>query len=105
MPPLLSFFIDKKSEPMNDDELFKNSIGIAVHLARTNEFDEYKSGFSAFDKWIDELKKYIASEKPFEKGVVNPTIFNYLADSRNAALKYLSSMKDKMKRSNLIIAN
>jgi hypothetical protein len=105
--PWLSFFIGEKGKPLDEDELFKNSIKIAVQLAKTDEFEEYKSGFSAFKKWIEKLQKQSESIKTivFKEYEVNLTIFNYLLDSRKAAVGYLASMNDKMKRSNLIIDN
>ncbi|MBL7128743.1 MAG: hypothetical protein ISS16_07135 [Ignavibacteria bacterium] len=103
--PWLSFFIGDKDKPMDEDELFKNSLKIAVQLARTDEFGEYKSGYSAFNKWIDELKKQSVSIKTklFAEYEVNSTIFNYLLDSRQAAVKFLTSMNDLMKKGELIV--
>ena len=105
--PWLTFFIVEKGEPMDNDVLFKNSLKIAVQLAKTDEFEEYKSGYSAFKKWIKELKKQSVSikTKMFEEYEVNLTIFNYLLDSRQAALGYLTSMNNKLKRGDLIIDN
>jgi len=105
--PWLSFFIGEKGKPLDEDELFKNSLKIAVQLAKTDKFEIYKSGFSAFRKWIEELKKQSESIKTFvfKEYEINLTIFNYLLDSRKAALEYLTSMNDKMKRGDLIINN
>ena len=105
--PWLSFFIGEKGEQMNDDELFKNSLNIAVELAKTDKFEEYKSGYSAFKKWIEELKKQSEAIKSFvfKEYEINLTIFNSLLDSRKAAVGYLTSMNDKMKRGGLIINN
>ncbi len=105
--PWLTFFIGEKGQPLDDDVLFKNSLKIAVQLARTDEFGEHKSGYSAFSKWIKELKKRSVSirTKIFAEYEVNLTIFNYLLDSRKAAVGYLASMNNKMKRANLVIDN
>jgi len=105
--PWLSFFIGEKGQPLDEDELFINSLKIAVQLAKTDEFGKYKSGFSAFEKWIEELKKQLASikSKKFEEHEVNLTIFYYLLDSRQAAVRYLASMNDKMKKGYLILDN
>ena len=105
--PWLSFFIGERSKPVNNHLLFKNSLEIAVQLAKTDTFGEYKSGFSALNKWIDELKKVSASieSKKFMDYETNWTIFNSLLDSRKASLKYLSSMKDRIKNSDTIINN
>lgn len=103
--PWLSFFIGDKGKPLDEDELFKNYLKIAVQLARTDEFGEYKSGYSAFNKWIDELKKHSISIKTklFAEYEVNLTIFNYLLDSRRAAVKFLISMNGMMKKGELIV--
>lgn len=105
--PWLSFFIAEKDKTLDVDELFKYSLKIAVQLAKTVEYGEYKSGFSALEIWIEELKKHLTTieSKKFEEHEVNLTFFNTLLDSRQAAVNYLESMNDKMKQGNLIIAN
>ena len=105
--PWLSYFIGEKGESMNDDELFENSLKIAVELSKTDKFEEYKSGYSAFKKWIEELKKQAESIKifVFKEYEINLTIFNSLLDSRKAAVGYLTLMNDKMKKGDLIIEN
>ena len=105
--PWLTFFIEKNDKPKSADALFKNSLEIAIQLAKTETFEEYTSGFGAFTKWIDELKKYTDSSKSkiFDKGEVNLTIYEYLIDSRRAAMKYLLSMNSKLKNGELIIKN
>jgi len=107
--PWLTFFIGEKSETMDNDILFENSLKIAVRLAKTEKFEEYKSGFSAFKYWIEELKKHSDNPKTtmFEEYEVNLTIFQYLLDSRQAAVEYLDIMNksNRMKRGDLIIDN
>lgn len=105
--PWLTFFIGEKGKTMDTEVIFKNSLKIAIQLAKTDEFESYKSGYSAFEKWIKELEKHSLSikTKVFEEHEVNLTIFNYLLDSRQAAVGYLASMKDKMKQGALIIEN
>ncbi len=105
--PWLSFFVGEKGEAMNDHELFNNSLKIAVELAKTDKFEEYKSGFSAFKKWIEELNKQSEAIKTlvFKEYEVNLTIFNYLLDSRRAAAGYLTLMNDRLKKGNSIIDN
>ena len=105
--PWLSFFIGEKDNPLSEDELFKNSLKIAVELAKTDKFEEYKSGYNAFKKWIEELKTQAESIKTFlfKEYEINLTIFNSLLDSRKAAVGYLTLMKDKMQKGDLIIDN
>jgi hypothetical protein len=96
--PWLSFFIGEKNKSQDEASLFKNSLEIAVQLAGTYKFEEYYSGFNAFDKWIVLLKV-----KPFKEHEVNLTIFNTLIDARQAAVRYLTLMKTKMKNGEQII--
>jgi len=94
---------------MGEELLFKNSLKIAVQLARTERFEDYYSGFRAYEKWIEELGKYLASSKPgiFDMHEENLTIFNYLLDSRRAVPAYIGSMTGtkKMKRADSIMNN
>ncbi len=107
--PWLSFFIGEKGKAMDEEELFKSSLKVAIQLAKTDEFGDYKSGFSAFEKWIEKLKNHTTSQKPnkFEEYEVNLTIFNILRDSRQAAVRYLTSMNEKfdLKKGNLVLDN
>ncbi len=107
--PWLTFFSGEKGEAPDKEKLFKNSLEIAVQLAKTDQFDEYKSGFGAFEKWIEQLNKQSDSKKikTFEEHEINSTIFNYLADSHQAAIGYLTSenKENKMNRGHLIINN
>ncbi len=92
--PWLSFFIGEKGEEIITDNLFINSLRIAVELAKTEEFGEYISGFKAFEKWIEELKKLKEPKKVkkyIDKTETNWIIFNGLLDSRKAVLNYLAS--------------
>jgi len=103
--PWLTFFIGEKGKPLEKNYLFENSLKIAIQLAKTDKFGEYKSGNSAFEIWKDELKKQAAviKTKQFAHHEVNLMIFNILLDSRQAAVKYLSSLKENMKKGDLII--
>jgi hypothetical protein len=103
--PWLSFFIGEKTIPLTADEFLYNSLKIAIQIAKTEEFGEYKSGFNAFENWINELKKYSTKSKAFEEYEVNLTIFDYLIESRQTAKKYLTSMINKLKKGNVIVEN
>lgn len=102
--PWLSFFIGNKGKSLDMSELLRNSLTVAVQLARTDEFGEYKSGFSAFGNWIEKLEK---KSKAFDEHEVNLTILDYLIDSRQAAVKYLHSMNklNLMKKGDLMSNN
>lgn len=105
--PWLSFFIGDKKQSLDKKDLLKNSLVIAVQLARTGSFDDYYSGFSAFKKWIEVLKKYSDSKKKFDKIEENWTLFNILLDSRRSAHKYLDNCVglEEIKTGREIIAN
>ncbi len=102
--PWLSFFIEKKYGVISKEELFKNSLEIAVQLAYTKSFGEYISGFHAMEFWIDQLKKTLENSHidQFEQEV-NIILYKYLLDSRRAAVEYLKSMSGLMKNGDSII--
>lgn len=87
--PWLSFFIGDKKESLDTKDLVINSLKIAIQLAETDSFENYYSGFAAFIKWNEVLKKYSDSKKKFDKIEENWTLFNILLDSRRSAYKYL----------------
>lgn len=93
--PWLTFYIGEKGKQPVEDAVVRNSLKMAVLQARTEKFKEYKSGFSAFEYWIDELGKMkdSADEKLLkERTEVNVTIFYILLDARWAAVNYLESV-------------
>ena len=96
--PWLSFFIGEKGDPLTNREMFLNSLKIAVQLAKTDSFEEYFSGFNAFEKWIETLQKYTASSGKgnFDKIEENLTLFNFLIDSRRSAGKYFGMINDNL---------
>lgn len=89
------------------EELFNNALRIAVQLGKTDHFDGYKSGLSAFDLWIKELRHYSVSmgTGEFKHHEVNLTLSNCLLDSRKAAQRYLTAMNAhfKLKNGDLIL--
>ncbi|MBN1187372.1 MAG: hypothetical protein JXB49_34165 [Bacteroidales bacterium] len=107
--PWLSFFIGEKGEPLNIKEMFINSLKIAVQLAKTEVFEEYYSGFKAFNKWIEALQKYtdLPVNKSFDKIEENIILFNSLYDSRHSAGKYFNIINEalNLKRGGKIIDN
>jgi hypothetical protein len=92
--PWLFFFIRKGKGERERETLFRNSLEIAVRIAETGEFGQYLSGFRAFEAWIGELKK------ESNKHEVNLTLFEYLADARQAAYRYLVSNEDLLSGGN-----
>jgi len=98
--PWLNFFIGDKKNGLSKQELYKNSLKIAINLAETKRFDEYYSGFHAYEKWIDRLNKIDNSYSPEDTAQIleiHFIILNALLDSRHSALKYLSSLKTDLR--------
>jgi hypothetical protein len=96
-------------KPPDQDGLFKNSLRIAVELAKTTAFEEYRSGFSAFENWIEALTVHAASVETntFTEHEVHLTILNYLVDARHAAIGYLNILNEQigLNHSDMIIGN
>ncbi len=107
--PWLTFFFFYREESMDIRKIYNNSLEIAIQLAMTNSYNEYLSGFSALEKWIEELEKFLQSTsvKVFEEYEVNLTLFDCLLDTRQAAVKYLTILNDSdiVKNGSLIIEN
>ena len=78
-----------------------------MKLAKTDSFENYKSGFSAFKHWIEHVKSYITSEKKFEPYEVNLTLLYVLADARHAAFSYLEEEENnfQLKHHKTIVNN
>jgi len=95
--PWLSFFIGKKGSSLESHVLYKNSLVIAVELATTSSFEKYNSGFTAFEKWMDELKRHskLLKAGAFEEHEVNLTMVYNLLDARRAAHEYLVLMNNR----------
>lgn len=107
--PWLSFFIEDKRKSLESQELFQNSLAIAVELARTSSFEQYFGGFNAFEMWINELNRHslLIRYGAFEEHEVNLTLLYNLLDARRAAVTYLEEMNNKhpLQRGKMIIAN
>jgi len=94
--PWLTFFLREKGEPLENKELFLNSLKIAIQLAKTDSFEDYHSGFNAFKKWIETLQRYNDTNKRQRFDIIeeNWTLFNTLLDSRRSAHKYFDNYSD-----------
>ncbi len=102
--PWLNFFIGEKKNGLSKEELYQNSLSIAVQLAETKKFDEYFSGYHAYEKWISRLNKIDDSYTPEDIAQIleiHFIIFNSLLDARRAAVKYLSTLKSDVSSKNL----
>jgi hypothetical protein len=92
--PWLTFFISDKKTDNTSDDLFSRSLEFAVLLARASKFEEYYSGFAAYEKWIEkifQLAKRHDSEDIKHTMEIHFILWNSLLDSRRAAFNYLVS--------------
>jgi len=108
--PWLNFFIGEKNKTLKTDELFFNSLKTAVKLAKTKSFEEYLSGFAAFEKWNEELNSLLSPlnrKKLAEKMEFNFVIFNILLDARRSAVNYLRTIQadERIQNGDKIIDN
>jgi hypothetical protein len=108
--PWLNFFIREKKNGMASDELFINSLKIALRLANTRKFEEYYNGFAAYEIWIRRLKSAVKSFNQKDLAQVMEIHFiiqNALLDSRRSAVKYLSAEKaaEKLQKGEQIVEN
>jgi len=108
--PWLNFFIGEMDKALSTDELFIQSLRLAVQLAKTENFEMYKSGFSAFEKWVEELNLLIKlrdKKMLAEKTEIHFVIFNILLDARRSAVNYLTALHadEKIKSGDKVIEN
>jgi len=102
--PWLNFFIGDKKNGLSKEELYKNSLKIAVQLAETKKYDEYFSGFHAYEKWIARLNginNSYSQEDITQILEIHFIIYNALLDARRSAFNYLSASKAASKLANI----
>jgi hypothetical protein len=77
------------------EESFLESLRLAVRLARTPRFEQYASGFAAYEAWIRDLTKESSFANADEENLgylmhCNAWMYYSLWDARAAAARYLS---------------
>ena len=94
--PWLSLFLNGQQEPqVPRGESPERSLQQAIHLADTDQFGEYASGFSAYEYWIGELEDLdgISDRKRFGEIIgVNRMLLNLLCDARRSAYRFLGGI-------------
>jgi hypothetical protein len=65
---------------------------LAILLSETRKFEEYYSGFAAYEKWIEKIRQL--AERPDTKDIqhtmeIHFILWNSLLDARRAAFNYL----------------
>ena len=92
--PWLSFFIGHKEQDFTPADLLIHSLKLAIMLARTRKYDEYYSGFAAYEKWIGKIRQLADrpnSEDRQHTMEIHFILWNTLLDARRAAFNYLVS--------------
>jgi len=95
-PWLVVVIGDKEKEP-DRRENFIRSLKLAVELANTEKYDDYASGFAAYEAWIDDLTDDakldgLIREKPGPI-LVNARCYGCLVGARTCAFGYLRSIE------------
>jgi hypothetical protein len=98
--PWLNFFISDKNPDFKPGDLFSRSLKLAIMLAETRKFEEYYSGFAAYESWIEKIRQL--ADRPNSKDIqhtmeIHFILWNSLLDSRRAAFNYLTHAKTDKK--------
>ena len=92
--PWLNFFISNKNPDFTQSNLFTRSLKLAIMLANTRKFEEYYSGFAAYDKWIEKIRQLAERSRSNDLQhtmEIHFILWNSLLDARRAAFNYLVS--------------
>jgi hypothetical protein len=92
--PWLNFFINDKNPDFTPSDLFYRSLKLAIMLSNTRKFEEYYSGFAAYEKWIEKIRQL--ADRPKVEDIqhtmeIHFILWNSLLDARRAAFNYLVS--------------
>ena len=90
--PWLNFFISDKKSDFTPGDLFSRSLELAIMLANTRKFEEYYSGFAAYEKWIEKISQLAdrSDSKDIQHTMeIHFILWNTLLDARRAAFNYL----------------
>ena len=92
--PWLNFFISEKKLDFEPKNHFIRALKIAIMLASTRKFEEYYSGFAAYEKWIEKIHQLAERSNSADLQhtmEIHFILWNSLLDSRRAAFNYLVS--------------
>ncbi|MBD3182847.1 hypothetical protein GF312_11190 [Candidatus Poribacteria bacterium] len=96
--PWVVEIIKEKTEKPDRKKIALESIRIAVEIASADKYDDYTSGFNAYETWIADLlndKNFEDEEKSGSYSThANAWSYSSLGDARSAAIKYLRSIPD-----------
>lgn len=90
--------IGEKGDAPNKRESILKSLQITVNIANTENYEDYASGFAAYEKWaenlLDDARFENLDEKEFKSmNLTNAWCYNNLVDARMAAVRYLKSIE------------
>jgi hypothetical protein len=99
--PCVAMIVGKSAAPPAWPTSVLESLRIALALANTERFEEYASGFAAYDAWCGDLRdderfESVDRERLTELVHFNAWSYISLMDARAAAARYLKSVRDEM---------
>jgi hypothetical protein len=95
--PWVTVFVRERSEPPARAELVRRSLQQAVMLASTERFDNYLSGFAAYEAWAEQLleEPRFAPDGLQQTAQANAWSYLSLMDCRAAACRYLRTIAEE----------
>lgn len=91
--------LDEKKKAPAFNESFKESLKLSVLLAKTDKFENYASGYAAYEAWQKHLLdayqfSQLSKDDLNSTTHMNAWIYSSLIDARSSAMKYLRNHKD-----------
>jgi hypothetical protein len=95
--PWVTVFIQERGTPPARGDLVRRSLQQAVMLATTDCFDNYLSGFAAYETWAEQLLEDLRFESETREQTAQANAWCYISlmDCRSAATRYLYSIADE----------
>ncbi len=95
--PWVTVFVQERGTPPARGDLVRRSLRQAVMLATTDRFDNYLSGFAAYETWAEQLLEdsRFGPETREQTAQANAWCYLSLIDCRAAATRYLHSIADE----------
>ncbi len=99
--PWIVTIIEGKDKTPDRRKNILHSLELAVMLANTEKFEDYTSGFNAYETWVTDLLDDPRFEeadkgKSGEMTHANAWTYNSLVDARAAAVRYLRSISEDL---------
>jgi len=96
--PWVTVFVRERAAPPNQTGLIRGSLQQAVMLANTERFDNYLSGFAAYEKWAEQLLEdfRFGPDRLQQTAQANAWSYLSLVDCRAAACRYLRTIAQEL---------